>query len=250
MALPNRLSNPENAELVQIVVPVYNEGDNVRTLYNTLLEEEIEFDRLSFVYDFDGDSTLPVILELQQSDQRIVAEKNTIGRGVINALKHGFSKTVAGPVLVLMGDNSDKLSIIPEMVRLWARGATIVSPSRYMPGGEQQGGGLIKSNLSKLAGKSLSFAGFPTSDATNNFKLYDGEWLVSQSIESKGGFEVALELSCKAFEQKQKIYQIPTSWFDRTAGESNFKLVEWIPQYLKWYLRALRAVASRKAIGR
>jgi len=241
--------NPTEAGLVQVLVPVYNEGENVRTLYSTLLKEGIEFDRLSFVYDFDEDSTLPVIFELQKEDSRIIAEKNTIDRGVINALKHGFSKSEPGPVLVLMGDNSDKLSIIPEMIRLWSQGAVVVSPSRYMPGGEQQGGGLIKSNLSRLAGKSLALVGFPTSDPTNNFKLYDGQWLASQRIDSTGGFEVALELSCKAFEQRQQIHHIPTSWFDRTEGESNFKLLEWIPQYLKWYLRAVRAVFTRKFTG-
>jgi len=230
---------------IQIMVPVYNEGENIRKLYSNLKKENIDFDQLSFVYDFDEDTTLPVIRELQLEDSRLIAEKNTIGRGVLNALKHGFSISKPGPVLVLMGDNSDKLSIIPEMIELWSGGATVVSPSRYMPGGSQQGGGLVKSSLSRLAGKSLAVAGFPTSDPTNNFKLYDGAWLASQEINSKGGFEVALELSCKAYEQNLKINQLPTSWFDRTDGESNFKLVEWMPQYLKWYLRTIKAILVR-----
>jgi len=245
MGLARKTYQPEKETSIQIMVPVYNEGENIRKLYSNLKKENIDFDRLSFVYDFDEDTTLPVIRELQLDDARLVAEKNTIGRGVINALKHGFSISKPGPVLVLMGDNSDKLSIIPEMIGLWSEGATVVSPSRYMPGGRQQGGGIIKSSLSRLAGTSLAIAGFPTSDPTNNFKLYDGTWLASQEIDSTGGFEVALELSCKAYEQNLKINQLPTSWFDRTDGESNFKLVEWIPQYLKWYLRTLKAILSR-----
>ena len=147
--------------------------------------------------------------------------------------------------MCIRDSNSDKLSIIPEMIRLWEEGAVIVSPSRYMPGGEQHGGGIIKSSLSRLAGMSLNKLGFPTSDPTNNFKLYDGRWLKSQKIESIGGFEVALELCTKAQEQKQPIKELPTVWTDRTEGQSNFKIVEWLPHYLKWYLRALKNLVQK-----
>jgi len=92
-----------------------------------------------------------------------------------------------------MGDNSDKLTIIPDMISAWYNGATLVCPSRYMPGGKQHGGPPLKTFLSRTAGKLLKLLGFPTADATNNFKLYDGQWLRSQNIESDGGFEIALE---------------------------------------------------------
>jgi len=236
--------------LLQLLVPVYNEGSNILTLFRQLQSDKIGFDSIRFVYDSDKDTTLPFIAELATEDESVVAEKNIIGKGVVNALTHGFGVSEDGPVIVLMGDNSDKLSIIPEMVEQWERGATIVSPSRYMPGGAQHGGGVLKSNLSKLAGKSLYSLGFPTSDPTNNFKLYDGAWLAAQKIESKGGFEIALELCCKAFEQGLEITQQPTVWWDRTAGESNFKLVEWLPHYLKWYLRTLTSLIFTRFSGK
>lgn len=237
-------------DCLQFVVPIYNEGENARVLYQTLVsslaESAIDFSRLSFVYDIDNDITLPIIAELAANDSRVVADKNQFGRGVVNALRWGFSRVSPGPVIVLMGDNSDKLSIIPELVALWRSGATVVSPSRYMKGGKQFGGGLLKSTLSRIAGVSLKLIGFPTSDPTNNFKLYDGSWLARQQIESVGGFEVALELSAKAFEQKKLIRQIPTEWYDRTAGESNFRLWKWLPHYLRWYFFAIASVLRQK----
>lgn len=231
---------------VQLLVPVYNEGENVRELYEQLLKDQVEFDVLRFVYDFDKDTTLPVIDSLMAEDTRVTKVKNTFGRGALNALRYGFSVSTDGPVIVLMGDNSDKLSIIPDMVEFWKQGFALVAPSRYMPGGEQHGGGFLKSNLSRLAGKSLRLFGFPTADATNNFKLYDGRWLKRQIIESRGGFEVALELTYKAFIQKQKITEIPTVWKDRVQGESQFRLFHWLPHYLRWYFKAIKSCVLPK----
>lgn len=231
---------------IQIIVPIYNEGENVQVLYRQLISENIGFDSLAFIYDLDSDTSLPYIAKLAEHDSRVRAEKNNFGRGVLNALRWGFSHCLSGPVLVLMGDNSDKLSIIPEMITLWQQGAKIVSPSRYMKGGKQHGGPLLKGLMSRCAGLSLHLLGFPASDPTNNFKLYDGEWLSKQTIESIAGFEIALELCTKCYEQQEKIAQLPTEWFDRTQGESRFRIMKWLPHYLKWYFRAIKAVAIGK----
>lgn len=228
---------------------MYNEGENVRALYHSLMAEHTSFQSVSFVYDLDEDTTLPVIADLRKSDQRLRALKNEFGRGVVNALRFAFSRVEPGPVAVVMGDNSDKLSILPEMLSLWRSGATIVSPSRYMKGGVQHGGGVLKKTLSRTAGTSLRLLGFPTADPTNNFKLYDGVWLREQKIESTGGFEIALELCYKAYVQGRRIVELPTEWFDRTMGESRFNMRKWIPLYLRWYFRCLGAIFRQRMSG-
>jgi dolichol-phosphate mannosyltransferase len=229
----------------QLLVPVYNEGENVSILYDRLLRESVVFDRLTFVYDIDHDSSLPYISQIAENDDRVLSSKNQKGPGILNALTWGFENGEPGPLIVLMGDNSDNLSIINDMCRMWREGATIVSPSRYMRGGRQYGGGLIKAGMSKIAGISLWLLGFPTSDPTNNFKLYDREWISSQTVDSKGGFEIALELSYKAFRERMKIVQLPTEWRDRQAGESKFYLVKWLPHYLRWYCKCLALLFIR-----
>ena len=239
---------------IQLMSPVYNEGAQVLVLYETLIREKVSFDSLAFVYDFDGDTTLPYIQELAAKDNRVRAEKNNFGKGVVHALSWGFSIAKPGPMIVIMADNSDKLSIIPELISQWEKGSTVVAPSRYMKGGKQHGGPLLKKLLSGFSGIVLKLAGFPTADPTNNYKLYDGAWVRAQKIESTGGFEVALELTGKAFLEGKKISEYPTEWWDRTDGESKFKMWAWIPLYLKWYLPLLFKTPflnlQRKCFGR
>jgi dolichol-phosphate mannosyltransferase len=239
---------------VQLMAPVYNEGSQVCVLYENLIKEKVPFDHLVFVYDFDGDTTLPFIQSLSEKDSRVRAEKNNFGKGVVHALSWGFSIAVPGPLIVVMADNSDKLSIIPDLIQLWKEGATVVVPSRYTRGGRQHGGPRLKKFLSGLSGRILRLIGFPTSDPTNNYKLYDGVWVKSQKIESTGGFEVALELTGKAFTEGRTIKEVPTEWWDRTDGESKFRMWAWIPKYLRWYLplvvRTPLLNLKRKCLGR
>jgi dolichol-phosphate mannosyltransferase len=221
----------------------------VARLYEALRSAGVGFDSLCFVHDLDDDTALPFVERLRAADPRVGAERNSYGPGVLQALRFAFDRCRRGPVIVLMGDLSDKLSIVPRMLELWRSGATLVAPSRYMRGGRQHGGGLVKSNASRLAGRSLRLLGFPCSDPTNNFKLYDGDWLRRQEIESRGGFEVALELCYKAFVQGEPIAELPTEWFDRAEGKSRFRFWRWLPHYLRWYLRSLAAVARRRGGG-
>jgi dolichol-phosphate mannosyltransferase len=145
-----------------------------------------------------------------------------------------------GPALVVMADLSDDLSIVKRMLTLYRRGYRIVCASRYMRGGRQLGGPPLKRFLSRAAGLSLrALTRFPTHDATNNFRLYDAALVNELGIESTGGFELALELTAKAFRRGVKIAEVPTTWRDRTAGESQFQLFKWLPRYLFWYGYAL-----------
>ena len=90
--------------------------------------------------------------------------------------------------------------------------------------------------MSRTAGLTLHwFGGVATHDPTNNFKLYSRRLLDATPIESQAGFELALELTVKATLAGRRVAEVPTTWRDRTAGESNFKLRKWLPFYLHWY---------------
>jgi hypothetical protein len=141
-----------------------------------------------------------------------------------------------------MADLSDDLKVVDRMYEKYLEGADLVCGSRYMKGGKQIGGPLLKRTLSHLAGVSLYYIRrFPTHDVTNNFKLYDKAMLDGVTIESQGGFEVAMEITVKAFKNKKIISEVPSTWHDRTNGESNFKLWKWLPSYLHWYFYGLFA---------
>lgn len=229
-----------------LVIPVYNEADNFPALWAEVTGK-IKSPFVAYVvYDFDEDTTVPVAQKLIASgEKRIKLVKNDIGRGVVGAIRAGFKQVVEGPCLVIMADLSDDLSQVDEMLELYKSGAHLVVGSRYMPGGRIVGGPWFKQALSRLSGVSLRwFRGLPTHDATNAFKLYDAQLLQSIEIESRGGFELNLEITVKAFLAGYCIMEIPTTWRDRTAGESRFRLWAWLPSYLKWYLYAFRPAAA------
>jgi glycosyltransferase involved in cell wall biosynthesis len=222
---------------LHIIVPVYNEKDNFEELYRSI-KKHIHTEHIMYViYDFDEDNTVPVVKALQPLDERLILVKNLYGAGVLNAIKTGFRSASSGPCLVVMGDLSDDLSIVEKMVEQYRQGFKVVCASRYMAGGKQIGGPLLKRIFSRLAGVSLHYlTGIPTHDVTNNFKLYDQSFLNTITIESTGGFEIAMELTVKAFRNGYPICEIPAIWRDRTAGTSRFKILKWTPHYLRWYL--------------
>jgi hypothetical protein len=85
-----------------------------------------------------------------------------------------------------------------------------------------------------------------------SYKLRKLLMLNAIRIESKGGFELSLEVTVKAFLAGYKITETPSKWRDRTAGTSRFRLLKWLPHYLKWYLMAFqprsRSRGSRKEL--
>lgn len=221
---------------VTFVIPVYNEPDSIEaTLRSLRAEVRAEHDIL-VVYDFDEDTTVPVVRALGSEMPEVRLLRNDLGRGVLNAMKTGIAASTAPYVIVSMADGSDDYRDVDAMVALARDGADVVAGSRYMKGGRQIGGPRLKSLLSRAAGLSLHLlGGVATHDATNNFKLYGRDLLDSVTIESEGGFELALELTVKATLDGRTVAEVPTTWRDRSAGESNFKMRAWLPRYLRWY---------------
>jgi glycosyltransferase involved in cell wall biosynthesis len=221
---------------LSIVIPVYNEGEAIVPILRNLraaLEADHE---ILVVYDFDEDSTVAPLRALAAEMPALRPLRNDLGRGALNALKAGMAASRGTFVVVTMADGSDEPAVIERMLDVGRSGADVVAASRYMKGGGQIGGPRLKRLLSRIAGLSLhSFAGLPIHDPTNNFKLYRRSFLTSTTVESRAGFEVALELSVKAYAGGYRLAEVPTTWRDRTAGQSNFKLRAWLPEYLRWY---------------
>lgn len=223
-----------------IIIPVYNEGENFLALWSELSSKISSPFRSFVVYDFDEDNTVPVVQKvIEAGETRLNLLKNNIKRGVVGAIRTGFSQAKDGPCLVVMADLSDDFSQVDAMLDLYRKGFHLVSGSRYMPGGRIIGAPLVKQLMSRFAGLSLRWLrGIPTHDATNAFKLYHPDLLKSIVIESQSGFEISLEITVKAFLSGFKIAELPTTWRDRIHGESKFRIWAWLPNYLRWYFYA------------
>src|SRR5438552_10632796 len=211
------------SDCLAIVIPVYNEGANFPALWSGLVSQVRSRFIAVVVYDFPEDDTVPVVREIiATGENRIQLLQNNVGRGVVGAILTGFNQVEDGPLLVVMADASDDLSRVDEMLNVYRQGYQIVVGSRYMKGGCIEGGPWFKQALSRLAGVSLHWLrGIPTHDATNAFKIYDRDMLRLFAIESRGGFELNLEITVKAFLEGCAIAEVPSRWKDRTYGKSH-----------------------------
>jgi len=235
---------------LSIVVPVYREGENARATLAALAVGAPQPHEILVVHDEANDPTLPVIADLQREHPQIRGVHNTLGRGPAWALRAGFQAARGTAVLVTMADASDDIGDIAPMLARLEAGDDVVAASRYMPGGRQVGGPPFKGFLSRTAGMSLHWLiGLPTSDPTSAFKLYRRAMLERLPLESDAGFELALEITVKAFLAGYRVGEVPTTWNDRVAGQSNFKLLRWLPRYLRWYGLALRKGLIRGRAG-
>jgi dolichol-phosphate mannosyltransferase len=239
-------SEPPPAPELTVVMPVWNEGERVAPTLRAFAAAVRAPYELLVIHDMPEDTTVPVVERLAAEIPGLRAHHNTLGPGVLNAMKAGIAAARAPYVLITMADGSDEYDAVDRMVALARDGADVVAASRYMRGGHQVGGPRLKRFLSRTAGLSLHWvAGVPIHDPTNNFKLYSRRFLDATPIESEAGFELAIELSVKATLQGRRLAEIPTTWRDRTGGDSRFRLRKWLPHYLRWYVVAFRGRLGR-----
>jgi glycosyltransferase involved in cell wall biosynthesis len=226
-----------------VVVPVLNEHEVIGEFCAKAVELLPPDYEVLICYDNAADTTLPAIAALpaDAKPRNIRFVQNTLGRGVRYAIDTGMRAAKAPIVLVTMADLSDDFKDVDEMVRRAEQGADVVTGSRYMPGGRQVGGPKFKGFLSRIAGLTLyHVAGLGTHDPTNSFKAYRKDFLDNTPIESEAGFVFGMELTLKSHFGGGRVEQVPTTWLDRTAGESRFRLMKWLPIYLHWFRWAFR----------
>ncbi len=237
------------SDTLSIVVPVYNEADNIRPLFDCIRNDIHVEKEVMVVYDFEEDNTLPVIREIESNYPFPIAYvRNKYDKGALNAIKTGMEESTGLAVLVMMADLSDGLEVVDTMYERIRKGESdLVCGSRYMKGGKQHGGPKFKGLLSRTAGVTLHLlTGIPTHDVTNSFKMYRKTMLDHIDIESNGGFEIGMEITVKAYLKGFAISEVPAEWFDRTEGESRFRMWQWLPHYLHWYLLCIFGKKTRK----
>jgi dolichol-phosphate mannosyltransferase len=221
---------------VSIIIPAYNEGVQIVPVLDRLFESVRLPCEVLVVVDDESDSTVKVVCDYADKEPRLRCLVNTYGRGPANAIRYGIAAAVAPVAVVTMADGCDDPRQIDDLARLVERGVAVAAASRYMAGGQQVGGPVLKGVLSRAAGRSLRlFARIGTRDATNSFKAYSTSFVREVGIDSRDGFEIGIELTAKAKRLRLPVAEIPTIWLDRPTGVSNFKVAEWIPSYLRWY---------------
>src|SRR5947209_16164216 len=94
--------------MISLVGPVYNESENIREFLRDVEANVHEPHETLLVYDFPEDSTLPAVAALEPPCPNVRLVHNTLGRGVLNALKAGFKASQGDVIIVMMADRSDE----------------------------------------------------------------------------------------------------------------------------------------------
>lgn len=221
---------------VSVVIPVYNEGEDVVPVIERILRSVDHPCEILGVHDTPEDPTVDVLKRFAAADDRVRPLLNTYGRGPAHALRFGLEHASGDVAVVTMADGSDDPRQIDELVRLVERGVAVAAASRFMPSGQQVDAPLVKAALSRLGGRILwMFARVGTKDPTNSFKAYDLPFVREVGVHSAFGFELGIEMVAKARRLRRPVAEIPTIWLERQVGESNFKILSWLPAYLAWF---------------
>ena len=224
---------------LEIIIPVYNEGEKILKLLNELNNCVKTNFKVLICYDLENDDLFNFKNEFEKFNFDINLIKNP-SSGPLSAIKQGFSLGNSDAVIVYPADDFLNYKLLDEMYQKYLDGNDIVVASRFMKGGSMKNCPLLKSILVRTASFTLYFlSSIPVRDASNGFRLFSRKLLNEVQIESKIGFAYSLELLVKCHRLRKKITEVPALWEERSEGESRFKLFKWIPQYLKWYLYGL-----------
>ena len=232
---------------VSVVIPAYNEGEAIMPCLDRIFAGVTLPCEVLVVYDDAADTTIPYLEKYARDEPRLLPVLNEYGRGPARAIRWGIEHARAPVTVVTMADGSDDAEQIDDLTKLVERGVVVAAASRYASGGQQIGGPIVKSALSRIAGLSLYWlARVGTRDATNSFKAYSTDFVRRVGIESDAGFEVGIELVAKARRLRLPVAELPTIWLERGHGQSNFRVMRWLPLYLHWYRFAFGRQLTRE----
>jgi len=241
---------------ISIVVPCYNEVDNIQKLQNEffpVLEKVIgsqlpdgtEIENLEVVFVDDGskDNTWDVLKSTFGSWQgkpiSVVFEKHAVNRGLGAALRTGFHAATGDIILTTDSDGTYQFSTIPALLSYLARGVDIVTASPYHPKGEVVGVPGYRIFLSR--GSSLLYrllVNWRIHTYTALFRAYRRE-VVDRITFAADDYLGATELMVKSMLKGYHVGEYPAALHRRMFGVSKAKLLQTIRSHLLFQLRVL-----------
>jgi dolichol-phosphate mannosyltransferase len=233
---------------LDIVIPVYNEGRNIVATLAALARSVTTPARVLICYDHPDDDTLPAIRADAPAHAGLAVEfVRNRARGAHAAVMTGFAASTAPFVMMYPADDDTNAAMLDRMVALARSGCDIVCASRFMPGGAMVGCPLLKAALVRGGNFTLRhLARLPTTDASNGFRMFSRRVIERIPVESEAGFCYSIELLVKAHRLGWPIAEVPVRWFERRHGASRFRVIKWLPAYLRWYGYAFATTFLRR----
>jgi dolichol-phosphate mannosyltransferase len=234
-----------------IVVPTYNERDNVRDAAERLLAA-LPGSELLFVDDNSPDGTGALLDQLSAAQPRIHVMHRAGKLGLGTAYIEGFGWGLARGFDYLFemdADGSHDPKYLRQMVALAEDGADVVVGSRYVPGGGTQNWGIGRKILSR--GGSLyarTILGVELRDVTAGFVCWRRAALeaIDLSTITSNGYSFQIEMKYRALKRNLRVIETPIVFVDRRVGQSKMSRAIFVEALLKvWGLRFRRPMSGR-----
>jgi len=229
-------------EQVVIIVPTYNEIENVQRLVDGIYTHQPDV-HILFVDDNSPDGTADLIQKMMEVNKRIHIlqrpNKEGLGRAYIAGFKVALEKGFQY-IFEMDADFSHDPKEIPIFLAA-IEDQDLVLGSRYIRGVNVVNWPLSRLLLSYFANMYTRIVtGLPIQDATGGFKCFRSSVLETINLDTiqSNGYGFQIELSFKAWRKGFRIKEIPIIFIDRQFGESKLsRNIMWEAIFLVWKLR-------------
>lgn len=235
---------------IVIILPTYNEKDNIRLLIPALWEQfrllQHEMHVL-VVDDHSPDGTAEAVRELMDRYDNLhllTGKKQGLGTAYIRGMTYTLKKLRAEAVMEMDADFSHKPADVPRLLAALDQGADFVIGSRYIPGGSiPENWGLLRKVLSHYGNIFARYlAGLSQiRDCTAGFRAIRASllWKIDfHALARVQGYAFQISLLHQAMLHKARIVEIPVEFVDRLRGASKLGLKD-ITEFLLnvWWIR-------------
>ncbi|MEO4004210.1 MULTISPECIES: polyprenol monophosphomannose synthase [unclassified Flavobacterium] len=209
-----------------VVIPTYNEIENIEGIIKAVFELDVSFDVL-IVDDNSPDGTAAKVKELQELfPNRLFLENRLKKSGLGTAYVHGFKWALARNyeyIFEMDADFSHNPKDLERLYKACVDGAGMAIGSRYVTGVNVVNWPLNRVLLSYFASVYVDLiTGMKIHDATAGFICYRREVLEEINLDKIKfvGYAFQIEMKYRTFVKKMKIVEVPIIFTDRTKGQS------------------------------
>ena len=228
--------------MVSIVIPTFNEKNNVEPLFNKIQSSLKGICEFEVIFIDDSTDETPLVLEKLSQDQRNARyQHRTIRKGLASAVVDGLLLAKGDIITVMDADLQHPPSLLPEMYHAILDGADIVLPSRYIDGGEKEGLSLfrqIASSTAILFGRILLKSLRKVSDPTSGFFMMRKDVIKEKKLKPVG-WKILIEILVMG--QYETVFEIPYVFQKRNANESKMSLKVTLLYFLHIFMLIFRS---------
>ncbi|MBU1164527.1 polyprenol monophosphomannose synthase [Patescibacteria group bacterium] len=228
----------ENQNKIYIIIPTYNEKNNIGTIIDEIFNLHIDNLNILVVDDNSPDGTGQLVDDLKSkySNLHILHRQGKMGLGTayVAGFKHAL-KAGADLIFEMDADFSHKPEYIPQFLEK-IKSCDLVLGSRYTRGGKIINWNLMRRLISRFGNIYAQVILFlPIKDLTGGFKCYKRQVLESIDINelSSVGYNFQIETTYRAYQKGFKIKELPITFTERQIGTSKFEFKIIIESFLK-----------------